>query len=162
MENQGELLREVMRHWVSGVSVVTSCEGKNQTGMTVSSLASISIDPPLILVNLAIGTPTEEMVKRTGVFGVTLLGEEQQELSNLFAGYKKTVEDRFSLVKTFTLESGVPFIEGGLAFMDCKIFNRCELPKSVVLVGAVIASRVTEIGSPLVYLNRHYVKVVEN
>jgi flavin reductase (DIM6/NTAB) family NADH-FMN oxidoreductase RutF len=48
-------------------------------------------------------------------------------------------------------------MEGGLSYLDCKVYHRCEMPKSVVIVGEVLDGRLGEKGLPLVYLNRGYV-----
>ncbi len=180
MENPAVLLKDVMRHWASGVAVVTSRCGSTLTGTTISSFTSLSVEPPLVLVNLAVENPTQTMIQESGVFGITLLGEDQEGISNLFAGYNKEIRERFNGLKTFTLESGAPLLEGGLAYLDCKVYSSCVLPKSVVIVGEVVASKIgnplasnaqsaaprngaPEPGEaaklPLVYLNRGYVHV---
>ena len=157
MENQTENLREVMRRWTSGVAVVTSVCGSARAGTTISSFTSLSMDPPLILINLASENPTQTMIQESGIFGITLLGQDQKNLSELFAGYNKAIQNRFEGLNVFTLKSGVPLIEGGLAYLDCRLYHCCELPKSRVLVGEVIESRVGEALKPLVFLNRGYV-----
>jgi flavin reductase (DIM6/NTAB) family NADH-FMN oxidoreductase RutF len=157
MDIKGEILRDAMRNWASGVAVITSSCGSARAGTTISSFTSISLEPPLILLNLAAENPTQTMILQSGIFGITLLSDRQKEVSDLFAGYNKEIQDRFNAVKTFALKSGVPFIEGGLAYLDCKVYHRCEMPKSVVIVGEVLDGRLGEKGSPLVYLNRGYI-----
>ena len=146
-----------MRHWASGVAVITCVCGSARAGTTISSFTSISLEPPLILVNLASENPTQTMIQQSGYFGITLISDKQKEISDLFAGYNKSSMDRFNALKIFTLTSGVPFMESGLAYLDCKVYHRCEMPKSVVIVGEVCDGRLGEKGLPLVYLNRGYV-----
>lgn len=157
MDNQGETLKDVMRQWASGVAVVTSLCGSAKAGTTISSLTSLSVDPPLILINLASENPTQTMIQESGYFGITLLAEDQNSISDLFAGFNKSIQDRFSGLKTFTLKSGVPLIEGGTAFLDCKLYHCYVAPRSKVLVGEVIESRIGENKPPLIFLNRGYV-----
>jgi flavin reductase (DIM6/NTAB) family NADH-FMN oxidoreductase RutF len=157
MDINGEILRDAMRHWASGVAVITCVCGSARAGATISSFTSISLEPPLILLNLASENPTQTLIQQSGIFGLTLLSEKQKEISDLFAGYNKTIMDRFDGLKVFTLKSGVPFMEGGLAYLDCKVYHRCDMPKSVVIVGEVCDGRLGEMGLPLVYLNRGYV-----
>ena len=159
MQNNQENLRNAMRQWVSGVAVVTSVCGSAQAGTTISSFTSISLDPPLILINLAVENPIQTMIEQSGVFGISVLGEDQSNISDLFAGYNKEIKDRFKAIKTFTLKSGVPFIEGGVAFVDCKVFHRCLMPKSVVIVGKVMDGKSKEGQKPLIFLNRGYVNL---
>ena len=156
MENRNETLKEAMRNWASGVAVITSVCGNARAGTTISSFTSLSLEPPLILVNLASENPTQTMIEQSGFFGITLLSEDQQGISDLFAGFNKVIKNRFDEVKTLTLTSGVPFIEGGLAYLDCRIYEHYELPKSIVIVGEVLSARLGEAGLPLVYLNRGY------
>jgi flavin reductase (DIM6/NTAB) family NADH-FMN oxidoreductase RutF len=156
MENRTDTLKEAMRNWASGVAIITSICGSAKAGTTISSFTSLSMEPPLILVNLASENPTQTMIKQSGFFGITLLSEHQQSISDLFAGFNKVIKNRFDEVPTLTLTSGVPFIEGGLAYLDCRIYEHYELPKSVVIVGEVLSGRLGEAGLPLVYLNRGY------
>ena len=144
MENRIESLKEVMHHWASGVAIITSGCGSARTGTTISSFTSLSLEPPLILVNLASENPTQTMLQQSGYFGITLLSEKQKDISDLFAGYNKEIKDRFKEVKTLTLTSGVPFIEGGLAYLDCKVYDCYKLPKSIVIVGEVMNAKLGE------------------
>jgi len=157
----GELLKVVMRSWVSGVAVITSsCLGA-QAGTTVSSFTSLSLDPPLVLVNLANENPTQTMIAQSGHFALTLLCADQSEVSNLFAGFGKRIADKFELVETFTLETGSPIIRGGIAHLDCRVYHICQMPKSAVIVGEVIAGGCTENGNPLLYFNRDYAELCQ-
>jgi flavin reductase (DIM6/NTAB) family NADH-FMN oxidoreductase RutF len=157
----GELLKVAMRSWVSGVAVVTSsCLGA-QAGTTVSSFTSLSLDPPLVLVNLANDNPAQTMISQSGHFALTLLCADQREISNLFAGFGKRVSDKFQLVTTFTLETGSPLIEGGIAHLDCRVYHICKMPKSAVIVGEVVAGRSAQHGNPLLYFNRDYAELCQ-
>ena len=157
MDSNGEILRDAMRHWASGMAVITSVCGSARAGTTISSFTSLSLEPPLILVNLASENPTQTMIQQSGFFGITMLSEKQKEISDLFAGFNKAIKDRFKGLEIFTLTSGVPFMEGGLACLDCKVYHLCEMPKSVVIVGEVLDGKLGVKGLPLVYLNRGYV-----
>lgn len=149
-----------MRHWTTGVSVVTSFYGDSQHGMTVNSLASLSLDPPMVSVSLANATRTYELVERTGVFGVTILAADQQNISDRFAGRDGSVENRFKGLDTFTLCSGVPFLRGGLAFLDCRVVFSYPLPNSTLFIGQVVAVESLQEADPLIYHNRVYRKLV--
>lgn len=157
----GEQLRNVMRRWPTGVSIVTSQYEGVRHGMTVNSLTSISIKPPMIAVTLAHKTRTYRLVKSSGVFGVTLLSEDQAHLSDLFAGKISEDHDRFAGFETFSLVSGVPFLSGGQGFMDCRVVHTFEMQESTLFVGQVAAVRWQTEGSPLIYLNRNYHRLEE-
>ncbi len=152
----GELLKQAMRCWASGVAVITSSCMSARAGTTVSSFTSLSLDPPLVLVNLAKDNPTQTMISQSGNFGLTILNSTQQDTTNLFAGFGKRIQDRFELVKTFTLTSGSPLIEGGITHLDCRVYDVCLLPRSAVIIGEVVDGRWSEQGDPLLYFNRDY------
>lgn len=156
LADKGDVLKHAMRNWASGVAVLTStCRGA-RAGTTVSSFTSLSLDPPLILVNIALENPLQTMIGESGFFGLSILDGSQREVSNLFAGFGKRIQDRFEEVETFTLTSGSPLIMGAIAHLDCKVYHRCEMPKSVVVVGEVIDGAYTENDNPLLYFNRDY------
>jgi flavin reductase (DIM6/NTAB) family NADH-FMN oxidoreductase RutF len=156
METISESLRKAMRHWTTGVSVVTSQSGNHQHGMTVNSLTSVSLDPPLVVVTLANGTRTCELVRLSSVFGVTILAADQGAISDRFAGRDTHEENRFAGLDTFTLSSDVPFLRGGLAFLDCRAIFSYPLPNSTLFIGEVIAVESLQEADPLVYHNRVY------
>jgi len=156
LENKSDVLKHVMRNWASGVAVLTSsCLGA-RAGTTVSSFTSLSLEPPLVLVNIAKENPLQTMIMESGFFGLSILDDSQREISNLFAGFGKRIQDRFNEVETFTLTSGSPLLMGAIAQLDCKVYNRCELPKSVVVIGEVIDGTFAENDNPLLYFNRDY------
>lgn len=135
--------------------LTSSCMGA-KAGTTVSSFTSLSLDPPLVLVNIAKENPLQTMIAESGYFGLSVLDDSQRYISNLFAGFGKRIRDRFEEVETFTLTSESPFIMGAIAHLDCKVFDRCDLPKSVVVIGEVIDGAFAENDNPLLYFNRDY------
>ena len=157
----GELLKVVMRSWASGVAVVTSSCLNARAGTTVSSFTSLSLDPPLVLVNLASENPTQTMIAQSGHFALTMLGSTQREVANIFAGFGKRIQDKFELVDTFTLSTGAPLIQGGIAHLDCRVHHVCQMPRSVVIIGEVLDGRFEENGNPLLYFNRDYAELCQ-
>jgi len=151
-----EYLRHAMRQWTTGVTVVTSRFGNQRHGMTVNSFTSLSLEPPLVTVTLAIGTRTQMIVEQSGLFGVTILNENQAEISDRFAGRIPEKADRFVGVETFQLSSGAPFIQGGLAFLDCKVIFSYAMQSSKMYIGEVVELQPGKDGQPLVYHNRLY------
>jgi flavin reductase (DIM6/NTAB) family NADH-FMN oxidoreductase RutF len=149
-------LREIMRRWVTGVSIVTVENEVVRHGATVSSLTSISVDPPLITVTLAKGTRTHQMIKKAGFFGVTILSSKQQMLSEKFSGGVSEEHDRFEGVEYFDILEHIPVLHGGIAALGCRIVHSYEMANSTLFVGEVIASQLGEDQPPLVYVNRAY------
>jgi len=152
-----ELLRQAMRHWTTGVSVVTSQFEDRCHGMTVGSFTSISLDPPRVVVTLANRTRTCALVRQSGRFGVSILHTGQQEISDRFAGRIPEGGDRFQELATFTSSSGMLMLEGSLAGLDCRVVHTYEMPESTLFVAEVLEVFVSnDEGEPLLYHNRSY------
>lgn len=158
--NNGETLKLVMRNWTSGVAVVTSSYLGAKSGTTISSFASVSLDPPLVLFNLTGENPTRTMIEQSGNFGVSMLAHDQQNLSEIFAGFGRRIQDRFEGLQTFTLKSKAPLLPGALAWLECEVYQILPLPGSTLIVGKVIAGQVGAYNRPLVYHNRAYVDII--
>jgi flavin reductase (DIM6/NTAB) family NADH-FMN oxidoreductase RutF len=149
-------LRRLMRLWTSGVTIVTARVGEQAHGMTVSAFTSISLDPPLVLVSLANTSLTGDLVRRGGHFGVTILAEGQERISDRFAGRSEDADGRFAGIALEHLSSGVPFIQGGLAYLDCRLVAVHPGGTSTLYIGEVTASWQADSGRPLVYFDREY------
>ena len=151
-----EELREVMRNWVTGVSIVTAEFEGSIHGMTVGSLVSVSIDPPRIVVTLANQTRTYNLVVQSGLFGVTLLAADQQTIADRFAGVILDEEDRMNSISILRLTQNIPVIADGLGQLACRVIHQYDMPNSTLFVGEVLEARKDEKSSALVYGNRHY------
>jgi flavin reductase (DIM6/NTAB) family NADH-FMN oxidoreductase RutF len=151
-----EKLRHAMRAWTTGVVIITSTHEGQQYGMTVNSFTSISLDPPLILVTLRKLTHTHDLVVKSGMFAVTILTAEQQELSDRFAGKAPNIVDRFDGVQTERLFSDIPVFKDGMAYLHCRVVNSIPVGENTLFVAEVIAAHGEGEGEPLVYHNREY------
>ena len=113
----------------------------------------------MIAISLQRTSRTHELVAKTGAFGLTILSTEQQAISDLFAGRTKNPGDRFANIKTKTLITGAPLIEGGLAWMDCRVVHTYDGGMNTLFVGEVVSARSEGEGTPLIYHNRNYWKL---
>jgi flavin reductase (DIM6/NTAB) family NADH-FMN oxidoreductase RutF len=154
--NQPEEFRSAMRKWTAGVAIATSTANGIPHGMTVNSFTSVSVEPPMVTVTMAKLTRTLQKTLSSGYFGITILSLDQKWTADRFAGKEDEPLNRFDGLATFTLLSGVPFIEGGLAFFDCKVEHTFEMAHSILLVGKVMAVREGSSTEHLVYTNRRY------
>lgn len=158
MISNSELLRNVMRGWPTGVAVVTTSFDGRKHGLTVNSLASVSLDPARVTISLANQSRTCPMVLASGIFAVTLLDDTQQRVADVFAG-KEPEEDRFDGLELLTLETGAPLLKAGRAHLDCRVVHTYPMPNSTLFVGEVLAGENDLERAPLVYLNRGYHQV---
>jgi flavin reductase (DIM6/NTAB) family NADH-FMN oxidoreductase RutF len=157
MVNAGqERLRQVMRQWTTGVSVVSTQYQGVKYGMTVSSFTSVSIEPQVVTISLMKSAHTHDNILSAGCFGITILSADQQLISEIFAGRATESDDRFNGHAILTLETGVPFLKGGLAYLDCKVIAVHDFGTNSLMIGEVIAAEAGENGQPLVYYNQQY------
>jgi flavin reductase ActVB len=154
-----EEFRLALRHFPAGVTIVTMRAGERSHGLTVSAFASVSAEPPLIMVIIENRHMAYSLLQEPdAVFAVNILGEEQSELSNRFAWVKD--EDRFALGNWSKAATGAPILVDAVAWLDCRIHARYPAGSHTIYVGAVEASRVPQPeASPLVYWNRGYRKL---
>ena len=160
MSVDAESLRAAMRNWTTGVTIVTARYAGIRHGMTVSSFTSVSLEPATVLVSLQKGTRTHDLTRNSGYFGVTILTELQQALSDRFAGRSED-EDRFDDLETFHLVSATDLIHGGLAAFDCKVAAAYEAGTHTLFIGEVLAVQSSQQSLPLVYYDRTYRKLQE-
>lgn len=160
---QPELLRETMRTWITGVTIVTGSYKGQIHGMTANSFNSITLDPPTVLVALQHHARTENLVRESSFFGVTILETKQTELARRFAGQIDPEKPRFEGLETFTLKSNAPLIRGGLAYLDCRVLQSIIVGSTTVFLGEVIAAQANrqEGDAPLLYYNRQWRQLQE-
>ena len=156
MTISSEAFREVLRHFPSGVTIVTIAVNGERHGLTVSAFASISPNPPLITVAIDHRHSAEHLLQQPGaVFAVNILAEDQRALSDRFAWVKN--EDRFAQGNWTTAETGAPILADALAWLDCTIHHRFDAGTHTIYIGLVQASSVPRPEQPpLLYWNRNY------
>jgi flavin reductase (DIM6/NTAB) family NADH-FMN oxidoreductase RutF len=152
-----ELFKQVLAQWASGVTIVTSRHGGQVQGMTLSAFASVSLDPPLVLVCADKASITHGLIHGSGVLCVSVLAEDQQALSNRFAS-KRDEHLRFSGLQCADGVTGCPRIPGALAWLDCRVVNAVDAGDHFVYIAEVVDAEVRE-GSPLVYFRSSYAEL---
>ncbi len=150
-----------MRAWTTGVAIVTATHEGRRHGMTVSSFASISLDPPLIVISLQTASRTHDVVARAQAFGVTILSAEQQHVSERFASHEVSMSERLDELETETLVTGAPLIKGGLACLDCQVKQSIPAGMNTLFIAEVVAVRGDDHDAPLVYHDRAYRRLRE-
>ncbi len=151
--------RDALRHFPAGVTIVTMKTDQEVHGLTVSAFASISPDPPLIMVVIDHKHRAFSILEQDeAVFAVNILGQDQKHLSDRFAWLED--EDRFKEGDWHVALTGAPVLKDALAWLDCTVYARYSAGTHHIYVGEVQASSVPRPdGSPLVYWNRDYRKL---
>jgi flavin reductase (DIM6/NTAB) family NADH-FMN oxidoreductase RutF len=142
-------LREAAGAFVTGVTIVTTSADEGQFGCTANAVASLSLDPPLMLVCLdrAANTHPRMMEARTFAINVIRAGADNEALSRLFASKH---DDKFADVPYRTGIGGAPILDAALAWLECELDRTYEGGDHTIFVGRVIDAAVEE-GEPLIF-----------
>jgi flavin reductase (DIM6/NTAB) family NADH-FMN oxidoreductase RutF len=153
--------RDALRHFPSGVTVVTIRTGERVHGLTVSAFASVSPDPPLVAILIDHQHGAHSMLEEPDAsFAVNILGADQREISERFAWSPE--DQRFGLDRWSTATTGAPILEDAVAWLDCTIHSRLAAGSHTLYIGRVEASATPRPADPpLVYWNREYRRLAE-
>lgn len=151
-------LRQVMRGWATGVTVVTtrSAHGAHGVhGITVNSFTSLSLDPPLCLVCIQHDARAHREIPAAGGFAVNILAADQAVISDRFAGRTK-LDDPFAGLDLDQAPSGAPVFRGALGYLDCTL--HAELPGGdhTIYIGRVLHAAARGDGEPLLFYGGRY------
>ena len=156
-------MRDTLRFWGSGVTVIATLTDETYdfpyAGMTVSAFNSLSLEPPLVLVCFAKDTTTSDCILKNRIFGVSILGGEQAQISDRFAGRVALPShgDRFEGVAVESAVTGAPLLRDSLAWLDCRVHSVHDGSTHWIICGEVVATgHRDEALSPLIYFNRAY------
>ncbi|BFM49721.1 flavin reductase family protein [Marinomonas sp. THO17] len=128
-------LRNAFGSFMTGVTVVTAVSKTGEkVGFTANSFTSVSMDPPLLLVCPANKLSSFAVFEQCEHFAVSVLAEDQQHVSNTFAGAQG---DRFAQVDWFDDEFNTPLISGAVAHFSCSAFDKIPAGDHLMLVGKV-------------------------
>lgn len=152
--------RSAMRRLAGGVSIITAGRGKDVSGMTVTSVSSLSVDPPALIVSINREASSWPLVKRYGFLGVNILTSDQIDIAERFTG-KGGLKGaaRFTGADWTTRASGVPLLVGALAAIDCEVEDVVERHSHATVIGRVLDVAVSERSAALAYWQGRYVAI---
>ena len=152
--------RSAMRHLAGGVSVITVGRGKDITGMTVTSVSSLSVDPPTLIVSINRGSSSWPLLTRHGFFGVNILTADQLDIAERFTG-KDGLKgaDRFIGGPWTAGVSGVPLLAGALSAIECEAEDIIERHSHAIVIGRVLDIRASGRTAALAYWQGQYVAI---
>ena len=146
--------KNTMSRFASGVTVITTRYNGEKHGMTASSFCSVSLDPPLVLVCIAKHLRSHELIEKSGVFAVNILGADQLDWGMRFAGMNPEIEDRFAGIKVTIAATDSPILPRTLGWVDCQLRHCYDGGDHTIFVGEVLAGDTGQKDSPLLYYNR--------
>jgi flavin reductase (DIM6/NTAB) family NADH-FMN oxidoreductase RutF len=155
--------RGAMRVLAGGVSIISVGRGKDISGMTVTSVSSLSVDPPTLIVSVNRQSSSWPLLQRYGAFGVNILSAEQLDVAERFSG-KDGLKGaaRFAGAQWVTRATGVPLLTGALAAIDCEVEEVIERHSHAIVIGRVRDVITTVPHTALTYWDGQYVAIDQN
>ena len=142
-----DLFRHVVGHLASGVTIVTTRVDDRDFGMTASSVTSLSMEPPMMLVCINNAVPTATAIERSGRYTVNVLGQSHGDLAYQFAAPR---QDKFAGVSIERGAAGVAMLSEAIAALECEVTEQVRGGTHSVFLGHVL-SATSQDGAPLTY-----------
>jgi flavin reductase (DIM6/NTAB) family NADH-FMN oxidoreductase RutF len=152
--------RNAMRRLTGGVSVVTAGRGRDISGMTVTSVSSLSVEPPTLIVSVNRSASSWPLIQRHGFFGVNILNADQLEVAERFTG-KGGLKgaERYADAEWYSRVSGVPLLSGALAAIECGVEEIIERHSHVIVIGRVLDLQLSARSAALAYWQGQYLAI---
>jgi len=141
-------MRDVLGHFVSGVTVVTAIGADGPVGFTCQSFSSLSLDPPLVAFAPARTSSTWPLLREAGRFCVNVLAEEQSDLSRQFA---RSGTDKYAGVRWSPSPYGSPVLEGVVAWIDSELWAEYDGGDHTIVVARVLDLGADASRTPLLF-----------
>lgn len=145
--------RDAIGRFLTGVTVVsTECEGVKH-GITASAVASVTLEPPTVLICLNRLSATGEAVRRSGHFAINVLNDTQEPLARHFAS---KAEDKFATIEHIFGRLGDPLLPAALAQLECEVSAHNQVGSHHIFFGRVIDVH-CQAGAPLGYFRGQFI-----
>jgi flavin reductase (DIM6/NTAB) family NADH-FMN oxidoreductase RutF/DNA-binding GntR family transcriptional regulator len=150
-----EQFREVMGHFASGVTVITTAHDGDLYGSTESAVSSLSLEPPMLLICVNTTSSTGRAIDSTGRFAVNILAEDHSELAVRFA---MKHGDKFNGVEILPGLHGVPLLGDSIATLECMV-SQTEIGGTHYVFLAEVQRARGHLGAPLAYFRGQFGRV---
>lgn len=150
-------LRAMMARFATGVAVVAARHGPLLAGMTANAIASVSIDPPLMVASISRKSETHVAIVGSHSYAVSVLADDQRALADCFAQSTTAGKlQRFCDAAWHEAETGSPILEGAIAFFDCRLVAQQPGGDHSLFVGEIVAAGFDEGAEPLIWYGSRY------
>lgn len=150
----GREFRDTLGQFATGVVIATGCLDGTPAGFAAQSFASLSLDPPLVALCPSKTSTSWPKLRESGHFCINILGESQQDISDLFA---QTGIDKFADLPWQPGQTGSPVLAGVLAYIDCELADELDAGDHTIAIGRVRDLGVLEEqGAPLLFWRGAY------
>jgi len=147
---QPELFRQGMRSLFSGVCIISTIDGGERVGLVASSVTSVSMEPPTLLVCINKTASAHDVVLRSGVFAITILAENHAEIARIFSSSRRR-EERFVTGQWKTAPTGCPILSDAPASFDCRTVQVIDGGTHTIFLGRVLDVQMQAEPPPLLY-----------
>ena len=147
----------MMGRFATGVSVVAARQGPFLSGMTANAIASISVDPPIMMASIAKHAETHQAIVGSHSFAISVLSAEQQALAECFAlPVSADKLRRFCDAQWHEAETGSPILDGALAYFDCRLLERYDGGDHTIFLGEIVSAGYEQEADPLLFFAGSY------
>jgi flavin reductase (DIM6/NTAB) family NADH-FMN oxidoreductase RutF len=151
----GTVFRDAAARFASGVTVAAAAHEGLHHAITATAFASLSLEPPLVLLALDRAGQLIGLVRASGHVGLSVLAVEQEEIGRRASARGRRLQALVDEAPTTTAVTGAPLLTGALAWFDCEVESIAEHGDHAIIVGRVVAAGSRE-GEPLLYFERRY------
>lgn len=152
-----QIFREAMSRFGAGVTIITTAGVAGRAGLTATAFASVSDNPPTVLVCLNASGSSAARIRGNGVFGINVLSAEQAALADHFAGRGGVKgEARFQTGEWHPGLGQVPLLKGALVRCVARVLDFKPVASHLVMFGEVLGVELGETAPGLVYARRGY------
>jgi flavin reductase (DIM6/NTAB) family NADH-FMN oxidoreductase RutF len=148
-------LRPLLRRFPHGVTVLTVEADGQRVGLTIDSLVSLSLEPPLVGVAVSRYAAMHELLREARRFGLSLLAADQDSLAQHFARGVPPIA-LWHGISTRVGSTGAPLLAGALGWIECRVAEELETGDHTFFVGEVLAVELGPPGRPLVHVESGY------
>lgn len=157
VDRETRAFKNAMRHLAAAVSVVTTGRGEQRTGFTATSVTSLSMEPPALLVCLNRQSSASSVLLEHGAFCINVLASDQVHLAERFSGRDGSRgAARYRDGTWQEMPSGALGNSDALALIDCQLEEAIERHSHTILIGHPTHIRIREHSEPLVYWHGAY------
>jgi flavin reductase (DIM6/NTAB) family NADH-FMN oxidoreductase RutF len=155
-----DLFKQVMRHFATGVMVLTVGDGRQMHAMTVNAVTSVSLSPLLMLVCIEQNAQSLELVRAAGAFALNILTDRQRQLGELFAYDREARSHPEAFVEGYAGQTGALIFKEALGFLECRVTTEYAGGDHTIFIGQVVNARMNETPSgPLLYYGRKWLSL---
>jgi flavin reductase len=144
--------RQAMRRFAASVNVITSADGESLNGMTATAVASVTADPPSVLIIVNHSARSHAIIKRTRAFTINVLAADQQAVAIHFASKPA---DPFGNIAHMIGSNRCPIIDGIAAHLECAVVQHFEFGTHTIFIGKIVGTNVSRF-APLLFHDGSY------